>query len=350
MSGVDDLFKGLTEFNQGLGQLAAGNAIRNATSQVDALNQQNMADVQKRQSQQQISQSLAANLSAMGAPMQQVAQASNALAPNQPTTPDQAFAIAQQTGHPDDMKFAQDFQSFQLNKQKAQWAEEEKQIKLKDSLDAAKPDAADGKEQVMGAKQLQAFGKDVFNPSSRSTFGRYSNARDSADQIIRITGLPKNANDAQLVASLDKMSPPQVREIVGAADRLITNAAPTEFGQSHLMPSSKWQDLKKNLGDLTNDAVALNAGKQLLPILKMAYGNRDLIAQKEVQAVKDQADTNVYAQKHYPDKMDAVVKAAYRRAGIDPDASPAAAPATGQQASPAAPALDLSKFLIPAGQ
>lgn len=66
------LFQGLQMFNQGVQQYATSQAITDATQHVNALNTQAMDQQQKAAQQQQVGQSLAMRLQAIGAPQDQI--------------------------------------------------------------------------------------------------------------------------------------------------------------------------------------------------------------------------------------------------------------------------------------
>jgi hypothetical protein len=100
MSGLDDLHKSLGMFQDGLNNLAINTGIKNATDQVDSLNQSTMDELQKRQAKTQLAQQLALHMTSFGANPAAVQQATGAIAPPKIENSSDAYQQAVATGDP----------------------------------------------------------------------------------------------------------------------------------------------------------------------------------------------------------------------------------------------------------
>lgn len=118
---MEDLFKALGLFQQGVQEAAIAKGINDATTVVDQLrNNVEMDTQQKIAAQKQIANQLMAQLSAAGAPASRIQSAAAGLMPEMPQTSRDAFALAQQTGDPYYMKMAKDMQGFEGEPQEQQ--------------------------------------------------------------------------------------------------------------------------------------------------------------------------------------------------------------------------------------
>jgi hypothetical protein len=113
MSGLDDLHKSLGMFQDGLNNLAINTGIKNATDQVDSLNQSTMDELQKRQAKTQLAQQLALHMTSFGANPAAVQQATGAIAPPKIENSTDAYQQAIATGDKGLMGMAKQMQSFE---------------------------------------------------------------------------------------------------------------------------------------------------------------------------------------------------------------------------------------------
>ncbi len=110
---LDDLYKSLSMFQDGMQKLAINSGIQDATSQVDQINNSMMDEMQKRQAKTQAAQQLALQLTTAGANGQQIQTAMGAIAPQQIRNSQDAYQQAVSTGDAGMMKMAKDMQGFE---------------------------------------------------------------------------------------------------------------------------------------------------------------------------------------------------------------------------------------------
>jgi hypothetical protein len=123
---MEDLFKALGVFQQGVQEAAIAKGINDATTVVDQLrNNVEMDTQQKITAQKQVANQLMAQLSAAGAPASRIQSAAAGLMPEMPQTSRDAFALAQQTGDPYYMKMAKDMQGFEQAPQMEQMSRQQ---------------------------------------------------------------------------------------------------------------------------------------------------------------------------------------------------------------------------------
>lgn len=117
MGNFDDLYKALGTFQEGAKNLAITQGINDATAQVDALNQQNMSLLQKRQAQQSLAQNLALQLTKAGASQSQIQTAFGAVAPPAIKDANEAYQQAVATGDQEMLGMAKGMQQFERHNQ-----------------------------------------------------------------------------------------------------------------------------------------------------------------------------------------------------------------------------------------
>lgn len=110
---LDDLYKSLSMFQDGMQKLAINQGIQGATSQVEQLNSQMMSEMEKRQAQTQIAKNLSLQLTQAGANGQQIQTAMGAIAPPTIANSADAYNQAVATNDPGLMKMAKDMQGFE---------------------------------------------------------------------------------------------------------------------------------------------------------------------------------------------------------------------------------------------
>lgn len=110
---MDDLFKSLAMFQDGMQQLAVTAGVKNAADQVQQVNMSMNDELEKRKAQGQIAQQLGMQLSAIGAPVSQIQQAVGTIAPPQIKNANDAYNQALQTSDPGMMKMAKDMSAFE---------------------------------------------------------------------------------------------------------------------------------------------------------------------------------------------------------------------------------------------
>lgn len=110
---MDDLFKSVSLFRDGVQQLAITAGVKNAADQVQQVNMSMNDELEKRKAQGQIAQQLGMQLSAIGAPVSQIQQAVGTIAPPQIKNANDAYNQALQTSDPGMMKMAKDMSAFE---------------------------------------------------------------------------------------------------------------------------------------------------------------------------------------------------------------------------------------------
>lgn len=123
---MDDLYKALGMFQQGVQQYAISSGVADATKAIDDLNKQNLDFFAKRNAQQQIAQQAAMQLMGAGANASQVQSAMAALAPQQIKDSNDLYAQALQTGNQDLAKTATNLQNFENARADKQMAMQER--------------------------------------------------------------------------------------------------------------------------------------------------------------------------------------------------------------------------------
>lgn len=174
MAGLDDLYKALGVFQEGMQQFAITQGVNQATQAVDQLNQAGLSELQKRQEQQKIAQQLAMRMTQAGANASQIQTAVGAIGPTPIKDSNDAYQQAVATGDKDLMKMAKDMQGFEnkpgMDKQDDQQSflasESAKERQLKRELAVAKKDnklSDQELKQVMDAqKKLESSAKKNF--------------------------------------------------------------------------------------------------------------------------------------------------------------------------------------------
>ena len=122
---MDDLFKAMGMFKDGMQQLAVTKGINDAHAEVDSLKQGELDIMQQRSQQTQIANRLASQLAGMGATGQQIQTAHAALAPQQIKSSADAQRMALESGNPQMLDFAG-----KLQKQELDQARQEAEIKF----------------------------------------------------------------------------------------------------------------------------------------------------------------------------------------------------------------------------
>jgi hypothetical protein len=129
---MEDLFKALGIFQQGVQEAAISKGIADATEAVSQIQSRtDLETEQKIQAQKLVTNRLMASLSGAGASASRIQSAAAGLMPELPQNSKDAFALAQQTGDQYYMKMAKDMQSFenaeQRNREAFDASEAEKQ-------------------------------------------------------------------------------------------------------------------------------------------------------------------------------------------------------------------------------
>lgn len=163
-------------------------------------------------------------------------------------------------------------------------------------------------------KQLENFGKEVANPSARSSLGIAKQMVDSADAVKQLTEsyVPKNATPEQRVAAYDKLDRRQVAEVVRSLDRLLSRSAPTVHGQETLTPDTV-EGLFMKYGEKgLGTPQGLNQGKFIERMVDSVDRERKMNADKFRNAATLLKSTKVRAASQHSDVMDKVIEDAVK--------------------------------------
>jgi hypothetical protein len=204
-------------FQNGLQQYAIGSGIQEATKQVDALNQANMSELEKRQQQQKIAQQLTLKLTQAGATGTQIQSAYGAIAPPELKTPQDWAQAATQTGDTKMMEMANKMQDFSIRDNKAlvdqqqdfQGSENEKNRNLQRELAGLKSDKKFNQTQLQVVKELG----NRFEEKTQDSFKGYQLAGTAisllnsdnpiADKAV-LNNLVKASGDTGVITETDR--------------------------------------------------------------------------------------------------------------------------------------------------
>lgn len=147
---MDDVFKSMQMFQDGMQSLAISNGINSATQQVNQINSMQLDEMDKREQHEQVARQLAAQLVGAGANAAQVQQASSALAPKVLSTPDQMYAEGVRTGSQRMQGVAAQTQAFSAQPEMTKQSEQQDFVKGENAKNRASAEKiaglrADGK-------------------------------------------------------------------------------------------------------------------------------------------------------------------------------------------------------------
>ena len=161
------------------------------------------------------------------------------------------------------------------------------------------------------------LGNIAINPSSRRRFGRLQGNIDVADAAKTLTssiGVPegKFANPkeshAQKVKRLDNMTAQQKSELVKVLDRLLSQGAPTESGQAHLLPTSLQGDLQKIIQRLVGAPTGQKEGKLIAGILDTIEREREFNAKRQKEALGRLGVAFSHLKDAAPERFNAIIQ------------------------------------------
>ena len=214
---MDNFFKGLSVFQDGMQQLAVNQGIMGATEQVNAINSSMMEEMQKRQAKQQLASQLALQLTGIGAAPHQVATAMGAIGPAPIRDSNDAYQQAVASGDQSLMGFAKDMQQFE-NKPKNELLDktqgfeaEQKRLDRQNALDIAK--SKNDKRMTDTELSVVREQSKLFEQHSE----KYRGIRDNANSALTllqsdnpladtasIVGMIRASGDASVITDADR--------------------------------------------------------------------------------------------------------------------------------------------------
>lgn len=201
---MNDLFQSLQMFQQGMGELATGRAIRSAADQAQQINMMEGDEFKKRQAFTQLGQGLAAQLSALGASPTQVQQMSANYMPQQLQGPQDFFQQAAMAQSP---------------QAKQQWQQAGQQI-----------------QQNLASAPLNAMQKEQVRQ------GDYSNRTSRLALLLSASGAGQNGKDAKPLPAeqVEKIS--TVENGLMNMDELLTRVTkdPSLVGLDKKLTDANW--------------------------------------------------------------------------------------------------------------
>jgi len=296
---LDDLLKSLAVFDQGVKEYATSNAISDAQSQVQALNQSTQDEMAKRNQLSQIGNNLALHLAKVGTPVSQIESAVGFIKPKAFKDAEDMYVQGVATGD-EKLQNAGQTALTGVNKPKVDL----EKLKIAGDLQG-KQITADAYMNRMDAKQ----GKDLdnayivagkaINPAlgRQGAFGEQAKKAYQAQHIL-------NAFDQY--GDLDKMPKPLIQEVVtGAASAFANGAVPTEGAIRGLLPNNINMNEAEISSWLTSNPRGANQ-KQFLTMMKDTLERQKgvseaIIKQTQYQLLADHApklmkDPSRYAQ------------------------------------------------------
>jgi hypothetical protein len=225
---MEDLFKALQMFKQGVGELQLSRAIAGANEQVSQIKASELDEQKQRSALQDVSNQLVGRLSQLGTPATTIAQMAGAVGPKQFASPDQMFVEASLSNDQGLRKQAQQAQS-DINNPKLQMQLLKASMAGDNSLKAQQFKAL---QDERWAKHVEALDKRIDTQTARfGNIGKLQQVNNSiADARVVLSGDIYNLNVAEMAKTLD---------------RILSQASPTISGTAEVTPQTLKQMLAK---------------------------------------------------------------------------------------------------------
>lgn len=289
---MDDLFKALTMFKQGVGELQLSRAIQGANEQVGQLKASDMDYAQQRAAMQEISNQLVARMASVGAPATTIAQVAGAIGPKSFANSGQMFAEAQTTGDRNLAGMAQKQQEFEQNPKYT--------LQAMKMAEATNPLAKMKHEEAAGQFRIKAFERfsKTIDPNAevRSAFGRAALGLQAGNKLEMLVG--KAATDLK---QANELPPQMVAELATGLASMVKGGAATIADIDHFLPKTLGMDAAQLKQYVTNGVQGAEAGKFVQLYTKTVARER-AEAQLEVnETVLNRAQGNMSLYKEDPD-------------------------------------------------
>lgn len=245
---MQDLYQALNMFKSGVKELQTSRVIQGANEQVQAIRMSEASEAEKRQALTGLSQSLVAQMGALGAPVSDIQQQAGNIAPKQFANSNAMMAEAVQSGSAPLAQQADQLQDFEFapKKQLAMMKAAHAQDPLRQAQFSALQD-----ERFM--KHAEALDKALDTQTTR--FGNIANLQKTNNTIADARSL--------LEGDITNLN---LAEVAKTMDRILSGSAPTIAGTQEVSPHTLEQWRAKSMEYLRSKPEKVN-----LPEFKAFY-------------------------------------------------------------------------------
>lgn len=177
--------------------------------------------------------------------------------------------------------------------------------------------AGSPKEHTLATNDLQKFGAEVANPTTRRALGNHKQIIDATDRVKGLSdqiGMgrgefpPKDESEPQYISRLNKATSQQVEEVVKVMDNILsTRGQQTVSGAEHLRPVT-YEGLVQKYGERISGVPAgLGQGKFLELALDSIDRERKIAVQKRNEIANSLKTSYPRAAKYYNKEMDEII-------------------------------------------